>query len=143
MKFDKLVSATLHKINEEVKPITIPNVQGFKERKPEKEPKDIKPSRDPETRDYVTPTGMFAIEGPNPDKPGTSGYWDVVTGEFLYGKNEAPRSGIHKTTNKQAANETVKTLRQKHTDLIKAYIAGNRAWADENYQPFRVVEFLR
>lgn len=38
MKFDKLVSATLRKINEEVTPITIPNVQGFKERKPEKEP---------------------------------------------------------------------------------------------------------
>ena len=143
MKFNTLVSATLRKINEESTPITIPNVQGFKERKPFKEPKDVKPSRDPEARDYNTPTGMFAIEGPNPDKPGTSGYWDVVTGEFLYSKNEAPRSGIHKTSDKQAAKEMVKNLREKHADLSKSFIAKNFAWADENYQPFHVVEFHR
>lgn len=38
MKFDTLVSATFRKINEETTPITIPNIHGYKESKPIKEP---------------------------------------------------------------------------------------------------------
>lgn len=42
-QFDKLVSATLRKINEETPTITLPNVQGYIERPEPKEPEDTLP----------------------------------------------------------------------------------------------------
>lgn len=107
-----------------------------------KEPKDFK-QRDSETPDFTQGTGMYAIEGPNPDKPGTLGYWDVSTGEFLYDKYSAPSQGMHKSSNKEAARTMVKKLSEENKDLIETFLSKNYAWAKPDYNPFRVVQFYR
>jgi len=108
------------------------------------EPTSLPPKqRDPETRDRITPTGRYAIEGPNPDRVGTLGYWDVRTGEFLYAKYTAPKYGVHKTTDLEAARSMAKELTTKHADLSKQYMSRNTAAGyPAEYNPFRVIEFL-
>lgn len=107
------------------------------------EPKDSSSRRDPESPDYTKPTGTYAIEGPNPEKPGGLGYWDPVSGEFLYGKHDAPSSGIHKTSNLEAARTMAKKLSEENKDLSETFVSKNFAWAKPGYNPFKVVQFLR
>jgi len=153
-KFNKLVEQTYSKINEE-SPISssqfdprgnradISNRPVAKE-----EPKSLPPRgnhRDPETPDYTKPTGMYAIEGPNPEegKEGGLGYWDANSGEFLYSKYTAPSSGIHKTSNREAAHNMVKKLREEHKDLSQTFVSKNTAWAKPDHNPFKVVQFFK
>jgi len=108
------------------------------------EPTSLPPKqRDPETPDYTKPTKMYAIEGPSPEKPGTLGYWDVNTGDYLYGKYTAPSNGIHKTSDLESAKTMAKKLSEDNKDLSETFVSLNHAWAKPGYNPFQVVEFFK
>jgi hypothetical protein len=93
----------------------------------------------------MSKTGIYAVKGPNPNKKGSSGYWDSDTGEFLYGVNDNTKYKTqHHTQDFNKAREMANRLSDERKDLEDEWKNANSVTMqyDPEYKPFHVVEIL-